>query len=227
MEKFIPSSLPNLQRLSSLLEQPLTFIDLETTGMVHEKHFAIIEIGLIHIQPNLIVEKSSLIDPKMKIPPYISEITHIYDHMVAGKPDFAHFAQYVGKIARNNILCGYNSKTFDSKGLQKMLSKHAIYDEFDNQLDFRHIFLRCRKVFDGIPGQSGSLTQACGHHGIFIKGDAHRAGYDIAITALLAEKLLEKYGLGIIHKDVEKFKSSQLKQKYYKHIVEHKIKTIS
>ncbi len=227
MNNFLPVSLPNLQQLSFLLKKPLTFIDLETTGMVHESHFAIIEIGLIHIDQNNVVEKSSLVNPKMKIPSYISDITHIYDHMVQGKPEFSHFSSYIGKIAKNNILCGYNSKTFDSKGMEKMLKKHQIHDEFSNQLDFRHIFLRCRKNFDGIPGQSGSLTQACAHHGIVIKGDAHRAGYDIAITAMLAEKLLEKYGIGIIHKDIEKFKDSEVKKLYYKHIVENKIKTIS
>ncbi|NCQ51471.1 3'-5' exonuclease [archaeon] len=223
----LPIQLPYLQKLSLILGKTLTFIDLETTGMVHEHNFSIIEIGLIHISKDLVIQKSSLVNPHMKIPPYISEITNIYDHMVSDKKDFSHFSSYVGKIAKNNIMCGYNSKTFDSKGMEKMLRKYSIDETFKNQLDFRHIFLRCRKNFDGILGQSGNLTQACAHHGIVIAGDAHRAAYDIAITALLAEKLLEKYGFGIIHKDMEKFDDSKSKGLYYNHIVGQKIKIIS
>ncbi len=220
------SSLDKLQQLSFLLGKTLTFIDLETTGMIHESNFAIIEIGLVHISPDKIIEKSSFINPQIKIPQYISELTHIYDYMVNDKKTFSHFASYIGNIAQKNILCGYNSKTFDSKGMEKMLQKNFIYNKFNNQLDFRHIFLRCRKNFDGIGGQSGSLVQACQYHNIYLPGNAHRADYDIAITTLLAEKLLEKYGFGIIHKDIEKFLDSNLKRQYYHYIVSEKIKTI-
>jgi DNA polymerase-3 subunit epsilon len=227
MTKFLPDSLPNLQKLSSIIETPITFIDLETTGMVWERHFAIIEIGLVTITPELVVEKGSLVNPRMKIPPHISEITHIYDDMVKDKKEFSHYAQYIAKVARGHILCGYNSKTFDSKGLEKMIGKNGIYDTFDNQLDFFHIFLRCRKHFDEIPGRSGNLTQACAYHGIHVPGQAHRASYDIAITTMLAETLLEKYGFGIIHKDITKFGNAEIKKRYYKYIVENKIRTIS
>jgi DNA polymerase-3 subunit epsilon len=227
MSKFLPNSLPNLQKLSTILNKPITFIDLETTGMPFEHHFAIIELGVVEITKDSVIEKSSFVNPRMKIPTHISEITHIYDYMVEGKKEFSHFASYIGKIAQNSILCGYNSKTFDSKGLEKMLKKNKINNTFNNQLDFFHIFLRCRKYFDDIPGRSGNLTEACAYHDINISGQAHRASYDIAITALLAEKLLEKYGFGIIHKDIEKFADSNTKKLFYKYIVENKIKTIS
>lgn len=227
MSNFLPTSLPNLQKLSNILNKPITFIDLETTGMPFERHFAIIELGLVEITKDKLSEKGSFVNPRMKIPPHISEITHIYDHMVEGKKEFSHYASYLGKIADNHILCGYNSKTFDSKGLEKMLSKNRINSKFNNQLDFFHIFLRCRKYFDDIPGRSGNLTEACAYHDIHIPGQAHRASYDIAITALLAEKLLEKYGFGILHKDIEKFLDSDTKKLYYKYIVENRVKTIS
>lgn len=226
MKNILPPSLPNLQRLSQIMSSPITFIDLETTGMVYENHFAIIEIGLVHITENLVIEKSSLVNPRMKIPPQISEITHIYDNMVADKKDFSYFAPYIQNIAKKHILCGYNSKTFDSKGLEKMLRKNLINDTFGNQLDLMHIFLRCRKYFDGISSRSGNLTQACAYHNIFVNGQAHRAAYDIAITTLLAEKLLEKYGFGVIHKDIEKFSDTNIKKNYYKYIIDNKIKTI-
>lgn len=226
MEKYIKVNLSKLQQLSKILNKPITFIDLETTGMVHENHFAIIEIGIVHIYPTSIEEKNSLVDPQMKIPSHISEITNIYDYMVKGKPTFQHFSKYIAKIAQEHIFCGYNSKTFDSKGLEKMLRQHNLNYTFGNQIDFRHVFLRGRRAFDGIPGQSGSLVQACTHHDIFVDGSAHRAGYDIAITAMLGEKLLEKYGFGLIHKEVEKFSDANTKKLFYEHMIKNKIAPI-
>lgn len=226
MNKYIDVKLPNLQLLSGILDTPITFVDLETTGMVHERNFAIIEIGLVHITQGKIEEKSSLVFPGCKIPPHISEITHIYDDMVKDKPSFDYFAKYMATVADSHVFCGFNSKTFDSKALEKMLSKYKFYQKFQNQIDFRHVFLRCRKNFQGIHSQAGSLVQACAYHNIFVDGQAHRASYDIAITAMLAEKLLEKYGFGILHKEVEKFQDQNIKKQYYQHIVINRVSPI-
>jgi len=226
MENFL-LSFPNLQKLSGILNTPITFIDLETTGMVHERNFAIIEIGLVFITEEFVKERNYLVNPKMKIPPYISKKTNIYDYMVKDKRDFSYFAPYIQKVAKNHILCGFNSKSFDSKGMEKMLQKYAIYDTFGNQLDFRSIFLRCRKHFDKIGGSNGNLTEACKHHEIVVSNNqTHRAKYDIKITTLLAEKLLEKYGFGIIYKDIEGFSNLDIRKRYHKYIVENKIKIL-
>ncbi len=56
-----------LKTLSKILNRPLTFVDLEATGLVHEPNFAIIEIGLVSITPTHVIERSSLVDPEMKI----------------------------------------------------------------------------------------------------------------------------------------------------------------
>ncbi len=226
MNKYIDVKLPNLQLLSGILDAPITFVDLETTGMVHERNFAIIEIGLVHITPTKIEEKSSLVFPGVRIPSHISEITHIYDDMVKDKPSFDYFAKYMSTVAESHIFCGFNSKTFDSKALEKMLAKNNYHQKFNNQIDFRHVFLRCRKNYQGIHSQAGSLVQACAYHNIFVDGQAHRAGYDIAITAMLAEKMLEKYGFGIVHKEVEKFQDSYIKKQYYQHIVINRVSPI-
>mgnify|MGYP003414387621 FL=1 len=226
MNKYLPQNLPKLQELSAYLNKPLTFIDLETTGRVHEYNFAIIELGLVHIDKHLVVEKSSLVNPMVKIPKIISEITNIYDEMVKDKNTFNHFAPYIAKIAQNNILCGFNSKTFDSKGMKKMLSKYNYNHKFKNQLDIRHVFLRCRKIFDGIDGQFGSLVEACEHHNIKVPGQAHRAAYDIAITVMLAEKLIEKYGFGIFYKDIQKCLDEDIKKNYMEFLYNSKSRKI-
>lgn len=227
MQLLINHSLDNLKELSKILGKPLSFIDLETTGMVHQRHFSIIEIGIVLIDENNIIEKSSLIDPKMKIPPYITEITGIDDSMVRGKKTFSHFAPYINKLAKNSILCGYNSKSFDSKGMEKMLTQHNMYNKFENQIDFRYVYLKSKKIQTGIYSQSGDLTSASKEYNIKLPGNAHRAAYDIALTAVLAEKILEKYNFGILKSDIDKFSCKEMKSKFYSHVVREKIQTFS
>lgn len=207
-------TLPHLRKLSAHLQKPLTFIDLETTGMVHEYNFAIIELGLIHITQDLVVEKNTFIDPKMKIPSHITQLTGITNSMVNGQKEFYNFASYLDKVAQQHILCGYNSKCFDSKGIEKMLKKERIYTSFKNQIDIRYVFLKARKIHDNILHRSGSLIQACEHHNIYLHGSAHRAGYDIALTALLADKLIEKYGVEILKDDIKKLNCTETKERF-------------
>lgn len=212
--------------LSNILDMPLTFVDLETTGRPHETFFAIIEIGVIQITKNSIGENGTLIDPQMKIPSHITEITGITDLMVHGKPLFSKYLPYFLKVASQHTFLGYNSKSFDSKGLEKMFLKNGMLNKFENQIDIFHIFQRCKKNFLGIDKRGGSLVEACALYGIKVPGHAHRALYDIAITTLLAEELLKRHGFGILHKDIMKLSSNKAKQRYYSYIVQNKITTV-
>jgi DNA polymerase III epsilon subunit-like protein len=215
--------LPYLKTLSQILQRPLTFVDLEATGLVHDPYFSIIEIGIVTITPDKIEEKSALIDPNMSIPPFITQITGITNAMVKGQKKFAHFNQYFNQIANNHILCGYNSKAYDSSGICKMARKHNSFYTFKNQLDFRYIFLRSRNSLLGTKSQKGSLSEAGAFYNVkTLSGDAHRAAYDIALTALLAEKILENHGLICLDKDIEKLDCVQSKQRY-----QHYLKTLN
>lgn len=227
MTKYINKDLPNLRKLSAILNKPLTFIDLETTGRPHDRQFAIIELGVLYITPTSIMERGDLIYPEMRIPSYITDITGINDQMVRGKNVFKKYAAYCAKVAREHIFLGYNSKSFDSKGLEKMISKYGFNETYENQLDIFHLFLRCKKNFDGDSSRRGSLVEACQRYKIQVVGQAHRAQYDIAITGLLAEKLLSLYGFGILHKDIIKLEDTLAKKNYYDYIVKNKILTIS
>lgn len=194
MNSFLkPGDLPYLQKLSGILGRKLTFVDLETTGLVHQYDFAIIEIGLISIFPDRFEEKSALINPGMKIPPHITGITGITDDMVRGKKSFKEFTSFFKKVAYQDVLMGFNSRSFDSKGLERMGKFHGNPYVFSNQIDVRHWFLKQRNNLLGQNSQKGSLIEACQFFQINLGGNAHRAAYDIAITALLAEKLLQKH----------------------------------
>ena len=216
MEKYLtPYNLKNLQKLSQVLEKNLVFVDLETTGFVHDPRFSVIEVGLVSISPDRIQEASSLIDPGMRIPPHITELTGITNQMVKGKPDFSKYVKYFQKIADTSILMGYNSKSFDSKALEKMGRMYKSYYTFENQLDIRYLYIRERNKRLNMSGMSGSLTDASVLHGVKLAGTAHRAGYDIALTALVAEKILDRHGLHIVKEDIDKIKCRMTKAKYH------------
>lgn len=219
MQKYLQTSnLPLLKNLSKILKRKLTFIDLETTSLVHESSFAIIEIGVVTITPDSIIEQSSLVDPKIYIPPYITDITNITNDMVKGKPTFSHFNQYFKKVAQEDILMGFNSRPFDSKGMEKMAKQHGEYYSFNNQIDIRQVFLRERNSRLNIQSQKGKLQEAGDFYNVSIKGEAHRAAYDIALTTLLAENILKDSPLSCLSKDIERFECQATQKLFFKYI---------
>lgn len=197
--------LTNLKKLSSILGRDLLFVDLEATALVHQHNFSIIEIGIIIVTPQHVIEKSSLVDPLMPIPYHITNLTGINNEMVKGKKTFSHFNSYFEKISKTHILCGYNSKAFDSTGICKMGKQHGRNYSFLNQLDIRYLFLRNRNELMGIKSQKGSLTEASDFYKVNLTtGNAHRAAYDIALTALLAESIISFHGFETLLPDIEK-----------------------
>lgn len=215
MEQYLTNySLPCLQKLSSILDKDLLFVDLETTGMVHSYYFAIIEIGLVLISKNQIKEFSTLIDPGMKIPQEITNLTGISNQMVIGKKKFDQFVSYFEKIANTSILVGYNSKSFDSKGLEKMAKQFKKEYTFKNQLDIKYPFIRNRNETMNISGRFGTLVDAGNFHNIKLGGNAHRAGFDIALTTLIAESILESRGIHFIKNEINKIDCPITKDKF-------------
>lgn len=207
MEKYLTNfSLKNLQRLSAVLGRDLVFVDLETTGLVHDPIFSVIEVGIISISPEKVQEMSTLIDPGVSIPSHITDLTGITNSMVKGKPDFSKYVQYFHKVSKTSILMGYNSKSFDSKALEKMGRHYQLHYTFENQMDVRYLYIRERNQRLKTKGMSGSLTDAASLHQVQLSGTAHRAGYDIALTTLVAEKILDRHGLPIVKEDVNKIK---------------------
>lgn len=215
-DKFLTDvKLPYLQTLSYILDRPLTFVDLEATGLVHEPNFSIIEIGLVSITPTQILEKSSLVNPGIKIPPFIIELTGITNDMVKDKKSFKHFNPYFKKISQGHILLGFNSKAYDSIGLSKMGLKYGLSYSFHNQIDIRYLFTKNRNELLNIKSQKGSLDDACKFYQISLgDGHAHRAAYDIALTVLLAEKILSTHGLISLSSQIKKLSCPIIKSNF-------------
>ena len=215
MQKYLDNySLENLQRLSAILGKNLIFVDLEATGFVNDRQFSIIEIGLVCVSTDKVLETCSFVDPRMKIPTHITQLTGITDSMVSGYATFDRYADYFQKVANNSILMGWNSKSFDSKGLEKMGRIYGREYTFANQMDTRYCFLRERNRTLNLKSMAGNLMHAASFHGIHLNGTAHRAGYDIAVTALIAEEILKNSGLQAVKQDVEKLNCVATKGKY-------------
>lgn len=215
MEKYLNNyNLIKLKKLSQAIKRPLTFVDLETTGLIHERNFAIIEVGLVHITAHEVIEESSLINPQMRIPEYITSITGITNDMVRHKKTFEHYVPYFEKIAKQNILCGFNSRPFDSKGIERVAKKFGKDFSFKNQIDVRQVFIKSRNSMLGIKSQAGKLTEAGEFHNIILKGTAHRAAYDIALTALLAEEIIKENNFECLSHEFMKFDCERSKKLY-------------
>jgi DNA polymerase-3 subunit epsilon len=93
-----------------VLDQPLVFLDLETTG-TNAVHDRITEVGLVEVGPGgRISEWSTLVHPGVRIPPTIQNITGITDEMVALAPAFTEIAAPLLARLEGKLLVAHNAR---------------------------------------------------------------------------------------------------------------------
>jgi DNA polymerase-3 subunit epsilon len=159
-------------------------IDLETTGGRPETD-RIIEIAIYtHDGASVTGEYSSLVNPGVPIPPFISRLTGISEEMVAVAPTFSEICSEVRSVLGDHIFVAHNAP-FDHSFLSHHFRIEGI--EITNQ-----VLCTCataRKVIPGHP--SYSLGKLCRATGIRLE-NAHRAAADALATTRLLELLLEK-----------------------------------
>jgi len=93
-----------------MLDRPLVFVDLETTGAT--AHFdRITEIGIVEVdRGNYTGEWSSLVNPQIHIPPNIQSLTGINDAMVADAPTFEELAPELIRRLQGKVLVAHNAR---------------------------------------------------------------------------------------------------------------------
>ncbi|MCF8361986.1 MAG: 3'-5' exoribonuclease [Prolixibacteraceae bacterium] len=95
------------------LNNPLVFLDLETTG-INIASDRIVEIALLKVTPNGEEEEMLMrINPEMPIPENSSRIHGIYDEDVKNEPTFREVAKKVASFIEGCDLAGFNSNRFD------------------------------------------------------------------------------------------------------------------
>jgi len=96
-----------------ILNKPIAFFDLETTG-IKVATDRIVEISLVKILPSGKQEVyTKRVNPGMPIPPRSTEIHGITDEDVKDAPRFEEIAKEVSNFIGNADLAGYNSNKFD------------------------------------------------------------------------------------------------------------------
>jgi len=90
------------------LSAPLVALDLETTGP-QVKVDRIVQVAVIKVREDLSeTEWSTLIDPEMPIPRESTEVHHITDEVVRGKPAFRDVASILSRGLSGCYICAYN-----------------------------------------------------------------------------------------------------------------------
>ena len=148
-------------------------IDVETTGL-ELNDCELIEVSAVKYSGNKIVSYfTSLIDPGIKIPKKITELTGINDKDLEGKPSMEQVLPFLSEYLESVDLLGHNidfdigfiDKYFDNK----KLNNHSKIDTL----------ALSRRIFYDLP--SRSLSNVCKH--LNIKVDHHRSLEDARAAA--------------------------------------------
>ncbi len=93
-----------------MLDRPLVFLDLETTGATATSD-RITEIGLVEVDAGRYTgEWSTLINPQTRIPPFIESLTGISNAMVADAPAFEDIAAALRQRLEGKLLIAHNAR---------------------------------------------------------------------------------------------------------------------
>ena len=95
------------------LTKPLIIFDLESTGLDISKDH-IIQISYIKVLPDGTEKRGNhFVNPGMRLPAVITEITHITDEMLASAPSFKELAPTLVEEFTGCDFAGFNSNRFD------------------------------------------------------------------------------------------------------------------
>lgn len=159
-------------------------IDIETTGQ-SAKFGKITEIALyLHNGQEVTNSYSTLINPEMDIPFFITELTGINNQMVKDAPKFYEVAKTIVELTQGRTFVAHNV-SFDYKFIQEEFTKLGFNYDRKTMCTVK----LSRKLLPGHP--SYSLGKLCSDLGIEING-RHRAAGDALATVKLFEILLKK-----------------------------------
>ncbi|MBY7143513.1 ATP-dependent DNA helicase DinG [Virgibacillus sp. NKC19-3] len=161
-------------------------IDLETTGNSPVKGDKIVEVGIVVIEDDKITDHyTTLLHPNKAIPPFISNLTGIFDEDIAEAPTFEEKAEEIAAIFRGGYLIAHNVP-FDLGFLNKELENNGEKPLTNPVLDTVEL---ARILYPRAP--SYKLWQLTRYLEIYHE-DPHRALSDAYVTAKLFLKLKEK-----------------------------------
>jgi DNA polymerase III epsilon subunit family exonuclease len=177
--------------IQKLLDTPIAFLDVETTGASADLGDKVIEIGVVRVENGRVVAQyQQLLDPRRRISAGISALTGITPDMCAGQPTFSQQLPQLLGLLRGAALAGHNVR-FDLSFLSAEFRRAGL----DLETEFPHA-----PVFDTVRiarkrfGRGGNALQQLAPRLGVLPSTAHRALADAQTTHQVFEKLLEPAG---------------------------------
>lgn len=174
------------------LNKPIVIFDLETTGLDIVKD-RIIQISYIKVSPDGSEKRNNLfVNPGMKIPGNITELTGISNEMVADKPTFKEIAQKLNEEFTGCDFAGFNSNHFDIPMLAEEFLRANIDFYFDKcrLIDVQTIFHKMERR-----NLAAAYKFYCGRK-MEDDFEAHRADNDTEATYRVLQGQLDMYEPG-------------------------------
>ncbi len=175
----------NHDTLTGLLsEATFVVVDLETTSLGTSAHH-IIEIAAARVQRGKVIEElSQLINPGLRLPPFITHLTGIDDAMLAGRPNIFEVWPRILQFIGNDVLVAHNAN-FDMSFL------NAVATLLNGAALTNPVLCTLKLARQLLPGlKRRGLDALAAHFGI-PQADRHRALGDVRITTELLFHLFE------------------------------------
>jgi DNA polymerase III epsilon subunit family exonuclease len=158
--------------------------DLETTG-AKAPPCRITEIGAYRVKNGILVDEfQTLVNPEMKIPPFITSLTGISDQMVDGAPKFAEVADAFLDFIGDSILVAHNAH-FDLGFLNHEIGR--VYEDYRVANPSLCTVQLARKLLPHI--ENHKLKTVANYYSIDLVNH-HRASDDARATAKIFVNLL-------------------------------------
>lgn len=192
-------------------------LDLETTGFQGpEKGGRIIEIGAVKVDNFQVVDSfSTFVNPGIKIPKKIVELTGITDDMVKDAPDIWNVIHELWSFIEGYTIIAHNAKFDWDKYLKfyfKKIGKHTTNDVVCTINKSKEIFGTKTTDSNGEPVKIGhKLIDLCQRMDVKLEG-AHRAVNDCNALASCFIKMYYSYPENF--EDIKTLKGITLDEKY-------------
>jgi DNA polymerase III subunit epsilon len=170
-----------------LKEEVFVCVDCESTGLDAEQD-AIIEVGAVRFTCDAILDQmETLVDPDRPIPPESTQIHHISDAMVAGKPKIGEVLPSLLAFLDRAVIVGHGI-AFDLRLLQNAADRAKIVCNLANrkQIDT----LRLARLYGDSPSNSLEVLR---RHFLIPPEQAHRALDDAMINMKVFLRLVQRY----------------------------------
>lgn len=172
---------------------PIAIIDFETTGISPAEGDRPTEVAIVLTENGAVVDRfQSLMNPGVRIPAFITQLTGITNAMVQAAPPVAQVMRDAARFVGHCPMVAHNA-SFDRKYWQAELQRLGL----PAQHPFACTVLLARRLYPEAPNHKlGTLTQ---HLGLPATGRAHRALADAEMTAALLHNMFKRlhtqYGL--------------------------------